>query len=342
MGHEIDLKKYQIRTDLAIESVKQEKDGYEKKERTYDKIHVTEIDVFQEGSLKIGKKEGKYITIEFEDVTDFENRKQVQKVFTSELRNLLEHMNIKKEHSCFVIGLGNRNSTPDSLGPLSLSHLLVTKHLFALGEVEEGFRDVSLFTPGVTGETGIETSTIIAGIIEKIKPDFLIVIDALAASSVERVNKTIQMTDAGIQPGSGVGNSRKELSYENLHVPVLAIGIPTVVDAVSIVSDTILYMQKHFSYMKKNKDNPLFKLAPLSHINYLKKEIKIEPEDSIQLLGMVGQLSKEEVRQLLFEVLTPIGYNLMVTPKEVDFMVEKLSEVLGDGINAALHEKVDF
>lgn len=341
MGHEIDLKNYPIRTDLAIESIKKEKDGYEKKERTYDKIHVTEIDVLEDGSIKIGKKKGKYITIEFEDVTDFENRKQVQQVFSKELKNLLEYMNIKKEDSCFVIGLGNQNSTPDSLGPLTTSHILVTKHLFTLGEIEEGFRNVSLFTPGVTGETGIETSDMIEGIIKKIKPDFLIVIDALAASSVERVNRTIQMTDTGIQPGSGVGNSRKELSYQNLNIPVLAIGIPTVVDAVSIVSDTILYMQKHFTYMRKNKDNPLFKLTPITNMNYLKKEISIDPEDSFQLLGMVGKLSKEEVRQLIFEVLTPIGYNLMVTPKEVDFVIEKLSEVLGNGINEALHEKVE-
>ena len=192
--------------------------------------------------------------------------------------------------------------------------------------------------PGVMGETGIETSDLIQHVISCCKPNFVIVIDALASGSIERVNKTIQMTDTGIAPGSGIGNKRKEISSELFGIPVIAVGIPTVVDAITIVADTIKYMRKQYTYTKQNKNNPKHRLFISSQYNYLKEEIPNNEEDNKQLLGLVGGLEEEEVKQLLFEVLTPIGYNFMVTPKEVDFVIEKLSEVIGDGINYALHE----
>ena len=208
------------------------------------------------------------------------------------------------------------------------------------GQVEEGFRSVSAIIPGVTGTTGIETSDLIKSIVDGIKPDFLIMIDALASQALDRVNKTIQISNTGIHPGSGVGNSRKEISKDTTGIPVIAIGIPTVVDAVTVVSDTINYMQKHYAFHKKFIKNPLSKLVSSTQINYLKKEVDIDKEDKINLLGIVGSLNEMEIKQLILEVLTPIGYNLMVTPKEVDFIVEKLATVLGEGINISLHEKI--
>ena len=199
---------------------------------------------------------------------------------------------------------------------------------------------MSAINPGVMGTTGIETSDIIASIIDKIKPDFVIVIDALASQSIERVNKTIQMTDTGIHPGSGVGNSRKEISKEVLGIPVIAIGVPTTVDAVTIVSDTINYMYKHFSYTKENINNPSNKLM-ISSPNYLKKNIRINKKDKSKLLGMIGNLDEQETRQLIYEVLSPVGYNLMVTPKEIDFLIDKLSYIIGEGINKSLHKNID-
>ena len=189
------------------------------------------------------------------------------------------------------------------------------------------------------GQTGLETSEVISSLVDKFKPDFLIAIDALASQSIERVNKTIQMTDTGIHPGSGIGNSRKEISYETLKIPCIAIGVPTVVDAITIVSDTINYMHKHYTYSKLNINNPLNKLMAYSP-NYLKENITLNKKDKETLLGIVGTLEENEVKQLLFEVLTPIGFNLMVTPKEVDFLVEKLSLIIGNGINKALHYNI--
>ena len=337
MKHEIDLSKYKIRTDLAIEEIKED---YKRETQKYDEIKVEKIYIDEQASKTINKKIGNYITIEFNDVTDKENQEKIKKIFIKELKKLFEKMQIKKQDSCLIIGLGNRMSTPDSLGPKTIDNLIITNHLYELGMLGEDYRRVAAITPGVMGETGIETSDIIKSITDKIKPDFIIVIDALASSSIERVNKTIQITDTGIHPGSGIWNSRKEISKEILNIPVIAIGVPTTVDAVTIVSDTINYLAKHYSYTRKNIDNPMNKLIIKGNVNYLKKDIKIEKQEKQELLGLVGNLNQEETRQLIQETLTPIGYNFMVTPKEIDFIIQKLCDIIGNGLNEALHNKI--
>lgn len=333
MKHSVDLEKYQIRTDLAIESIKNIDDISE--EIIEDDIKITKVIIDEKIGKEINKKKGNYVTIEFLDVTDSYNYEKVKNIFVREFKKFLNLLNIKKDDSCLIIGLGNSKSTPDSLGPLAINNVLVTNHLFELDELDKDYRRVSVFCPGVMGQTGLETSDIITTIVGKFKPDFVIIIDALASQSIDRVNKTIQMTDSGIHPGSGVGNSRKAISFETLHIPCLAIGIPTVVDAITIVSDTINYMHKHYTYSKLNINNPLNKL--IAYPNYLNEKITLNKKDKETLLGIVGTLDDSEIKQLLFEVLTPIGYNMMVTPKEVDFLVEKLSLLIGNGLNESLH-----
>ena len=339
---EFDLKNYEVRTDLIVESIGTDTiKGLKKKEKKYDDIKVTDITV--EHDIKnLNKKKGKYITISFNDVTDSINRKKVEEVVINELNNILSYSNIKDNDSCLVVGLGNYKSTPDSLGPKVIDELVVTRHLYLINElnVEEGYRNVSSFVPGVMGTTGIEAKDVILGIVREVKPKFIIVVDALASSSIERVNKTIQMTDTGIHPGSGIGNKRKEISSDTLKKPVIAIGVPTVVDAVTIVSDTINYMYKHYSYTKDNINKPSNRLIT-GGVNYLKKDVSVDNNLKQELFGVVGNLNDDEVKQLIFEVLSPIGYNLMVTPKEIDFEIEKLSDIIGNGINRALHDKVD-
>ncbi len=339
MGHNIDLSNYKIRTDLAIEVINKKVKGIKTKEYIEDNVKITEVVIDKDAESIINKKKGNYITIEFADVTDYENSKKVEEIFSRELTKLINKLDIKNENSCLVVGLGNSKSTPDSLGPLVINNILVTNHLFELGEVTDGYRRVSVLIPGVMGQTGLETSETINSIVNKFKPDFLIAVDALASQSVERVNKTIQMTDTGIHPGSGIGNSRKEISYETLNIPCIAIGVPTVVDAITIVSDTINYMHKHYTYSKLNINSPINKLMVYSP-NYLKEKITLNKKDKETLLGIVGTLDDDEIKQLLFEVLTPIGFNLMVTPKEVDFLVEKLSLIIGNGINKSLHNNI--
>lgn len=338
MNHEINLSNYKIRTDLAIESLEQESINVDNVKK-YDDVSVTYVNVDQNLSKKLNKKIGTYITIEFDDVTDYNNRKKVEKIFSKNLKSLLKKEKINENASCLVIGLGNNKSTPDSLGPKSINDILVTNHLFLYGEVEEGFRKVFAISPGVTGQTGIETSDLIKGIIDVIKPDFVIAIDALASSSITRVNKTIQITNTGIHPGSGIGNKRKEISKETIGLPVVALGVPTVVDAVTIVSDTIHYMYEHVTYTKMNMDKPSTKLA-IGTPNLLEKDIQVSDSDKKNIFGAVGNLNEIETKQLIEEVLTPIGYNLMVTPKEVDFVIECLSSLIAGGINLALHKKI--
>lgn len=334
MKHSVDLSKYQIRTDLAIESIKDIKNI--SKQKIEENVKITNVVVDENISKIINKKKGNYITIEFDDITDSSNYNKVKKIFVRELTDLLNLLKIDKKASCLIIGLGNSKSTPDSLGPLTVNNIIVTNHLFELNELSDEYRRVSVLVPGVMGQTGLETSDVISSIVDKFKPNFIILVDALASQSVERVNKTIQMTDTGIHPGSGIGNSRKEISYETLNIPCIAIGVPTVVDAITIVSDTINYMHKHYTYSKLNINNPLHKLMAHSP-NYLKEKIELNKKDKETLLGIVGTLEEDEIKQLLFEVLSPIGYNMMVTPKEVDFLIEKLSSLIGNGINEALH-----
>lgn len=278
---------------------------------------------------------------------DTELQHKVETVFASEFSQFIKQLGINENASCLIVGLGNWNVTPDALGPQVCENLLITRHLYQLQpeSVEEGYRPVSAISPGVMGLTGIETSDIIHGIVEKTKPDFVIAIDALASRSIERVNSTIQISDTGIHPGSGVGNKRKEISKETLGIPVIAIGIPTVVDAVSITSDTIDYILKHFGKEMKEGGRPSRALAPAGMTFGEKKKLTDEdlPEEHHRktFLGMIGTLPEEEKRKLIYEVLSPLGHNLMVTPKEVDVFIEDMSNLIANGLNAALHQKVN-
>ncbi|WP_338470310.1 GPR endopeptidase [Niallia sp. XMNu-256] len=366
MAEEIDLSRYSVRTDLAIEAremvihekgsqhVGEQEDvsqieGVIIKEREVDDVKISFVEVTKEGENVIGKKQGKYLTIEVLGIrqSDTELQQKVGDVFAAEFAHFLKQNGIKEDASCLVVGLGNWNVTPDALGPQVCENLLVTRHLFQLQpeNVEEGFRPVSALSPGVMGLTGIETSDIIFGVVEKTKPDFVIAIDALASRSIERVNATIQISDTGIHPGSGVGNKRKELSKETLGVPVIAIGVPTVVDAVSITSDTIDFILKHFGKEIREGNRPSRALAPAGMTFGKRKKLTDEdlPEEQQRqtFLGMVGTLSEEEKRKLIYEVLSPLGHNLMVTPKEVDVFIEDMANLIANGLNASLHSNVN-
>lgn len=341
MRHEIDLKKYTIRTDLVVDLLTtEETDGIKVRKEEDGQIHITDV-LVEKKENDLGKKEGRYVTIDFQDVTDKKNREEVENVFVRYLKDFLKEEEITFDHKALVVGLGNNDSTPDSLGPKVVKDVLVTKYLFDMEEItpSKEYRNVASFIPGVMATTGYESSDIIHSLISIGKPDFILVIDALASSAISRVNKTIQISNTGIMPGSGIGNKRKELSKETLGVPVISIGVPTVIDAIVLVSDTIQYLLRHFSYHKKyfNKN----KLAPITSIDPTGYEETLSLEEKESLLGEIGQLTEEELQELIFEVLTPIGYHMVVTPKEVDFVVSKLSSVISSGINRTLHKNFD-
>ncbi len=230
-----------LRTDLALESIyTHESEGICKQEQKKQTCTVTEIAITtDEAADLVGKPKGKFITLEFQsfpdrEVTALENN---AKLIAEELSRLLP----ENADKTLVVGLGNRSITPDALGPSTLDGVMITNHVmnYLNDDGKEDFRAVSGICPGVLGITGIETVDIVKGVVEKYQPSLIIAVDALCAGSPERMFSTVQLTDTGIHPGSGVGNRRDGLNEESLGVPVIAVGIPTVVDSYSIVYSAI-------------------------------------------------------------------------------------------------------
>lgn len=243
------MERLRIRTDLAVEA-RESFAGSDTEvhgvvvEEEYDEqrdIHLTRVKIVSErGAREMGKPMGNYLTLEAPGLAspDEDYHREISEVLA---RYLKELMGEEEERSVLVAGLGNREVTPDALGPKTVGNLLITRHLIReYGQEVMGrphYRQISGIVPGVMAQTGMETAEILKGIVEQTRPDLLIVIDALAARSTRRLSRTIQLTDTGIQPGSGVGNHRNSLTEESLGIPVIAIGVPTVVEAAAIIYD---------------------------------------------------------------------------------------------------------
>lgn len=352
----MDVQKQSVRTDLAVEvkemyvedkETTKEVPGVTTTEQVVDGVKISHIEIDAHGEKTLQKKQGSYITIFADGVKKQDTAAQAAAadILANEMRKLLDKHQLPDKAKGLIVGLGNWNVTPDALGPMTVEKTLVTNHLFELHyeTVADGYRPIAALSPGVMGVTGMETSDIILSVIERFKPEFVIVIDALASRSIERINETIQLTDTGIHPGSGVGNKRKELSKETLGIPVIAVGVPTVVDAVTIASDTLDYLMKHMGREWQDKDKPKTALLPvempIQHENLSEKDLPDE-EKRHTFLGLVGRLTETEKRSLLEEVLTPMGKNLIVTPKEIDGFMQDMAHVVAEGINASLHDAV--
>lgn len=346
---EIDLNKFSIRTDLAFEAIDlhnyKNNEDIKEEEYTKGKVKVTRIVIGEEASKHIQKKPGLYYTIDTSAILshDHDDLVETENVLTEVLKNVMEFEQIKPESTGLIVGLGNYNVTPDSLGPVVVEDVMVTRHMFLLepDSISEGVRNVSAIAPGVMGTTGIETSDIVQSVIEKIKVDYVIAVDALASRSIRRVNKTIQVTNTGISPGSGVGNRRKELSKETLNIPVIAIGIPTVVDAATITSDVIDFVLRYLNHKATEGTKPSDTLMTTAERVTYEEVIRPTEEQARLFLGEFGALSEHEKRSLLVDILTPNGYNMMVTPKEIDMDIEDLSKIISRAIDRAIHPIVD-
>jgi spore protease len=353
MEHQIDLSGYTIRTDLAIEShdlARQQQGtdstipGVRIDETEADGIRTSWIWVDdKQGAERIGKGIGTYLTIEVPSLRSKDSmlQERVATHFAQQFAKFLTDVGVDPDAKILLVGLGNWNVTPDALGPLVIKQSMVTRHLFTLApeQVADGYRPVSAISPGVLGITGIETTEIIYGVVQETQPDVVIAFDSLASRALSRVNTTIQITDTGISPGAGVGNKRKQLNEETLGVPVIAVGVPTVVDAVTIAFDTINYLLAYLSReMSGVKGNPL---DPLNRPELKELERQEIPQETKEkMLGLVGSLEEDEKRQLIHEILSPLGQNLIVTPKEVDDFIGDIAKVIATGLNCALHEAV--
>lgn len=274
-----------------------------------DNIKTNRVKIIdKQGEEAIGKPIGTYITIDIKDLKIAEEQ-EIQKaseIVTKELKELI-NKHINKEGDVLVVGLGNIYVTPDSLGPKVVNEIDITRHLikYAPQYLEENARPVSAIAPGVLGTTGIETMEVIKGIVENIKPKLIIVIDSLSSKSIERISSTVQLSDTGIVPGAGVGNKRDEISENTLGVPVIAIGVPMVVEAATIAADSIdIFIEKLQDEGNSN--------------DYLNK------------------LKDEDKYSVIREALIPKEYNLIVTPKEIDDLIENMKDVVARGINFSL------
>ena len=270
----------------------------------------------EEAQAKMGKPIGNYITMEIPDTktADQEEFNSACHALSDEIKKLV---NLNEKTNILVVGLGNWNVTPDALGPQVVSKLMVTRHLleYIPEHVEEGIRPVCAISPGVLGITGMETGEIIRGVVDKIKPDLVIAVDALAARSMNRISTTIQLCDTGIAPGAGVGNKRKALNEETLGIPVIAIGVPTVIDAATITADTLQTVMNEM-------------------LNSVQKES--------EFYRQLSSLDRDEQYTLAKEALSSNMNDFIVTPKEVDHMIDKISKIVANGINLALHENINL
>ena len=302
------------RTDLAYEaneSLAQKAEGITLK--TYDYCHgeVIELEIRDEEAEKIvGKKKGKYITYETKSLKNLseKSRNEVIDILAKAIRDI---SGLDRER-VLVVGLGNRNITADALGPKTLDKIKVTRQYFKAynKEFDDDFNEVSILEPGVLGTTGIETINTIVGVVEKIKPTLLIIIDALASRKMRRLCAVVQVTDAGIEPGSGIGNMQGSLNEETTGIKVVAMGIPTVVDTATIVNDTIELMEE---------------------------TLKDKTDDVGQIMGILSDLEYNEKHDFIKEILSPMYGESIVTPSYVDEIIDSLSGLLAESINKAVH-----
>lgn len=310
---------YNFRTDLALErrdiyketnNIKGEIDGILSEEiDVTNTIKVTRVNVVNEnGAKSIQKPIGTYTTIDVEKMRNIteEEISKISNTMSEELKKLI-NKHVGKTDEILIVGLGNEYSTPDSLGPKVVREVDVTRHIFKYLPqfVEDGDREVSAIAPGVLGVTGIETQEILKGIVDNVKPKLIIAIDSLASKSIDRISSSVQLSDTGIIPGAGVGNKRRELSKETLGVPVIGVGIPTVVELATLVSDGIDIFIKTLQEKAESND----------YLNKLKENDKYE-----------------EVK----EALNVGEYNMIVTPKEIDDLIENMKNIVARGINYAI------
>lgn len=315
------VRNYCVRTDLALEEKERfESDDVEISgvvlEEDYDEereIRTTRVVIETENGAKaMGKPVGTYLTVEAPNlaVPDEESHMEIAGELCRHIRELIEKNRPEKEDlSVLVVGLGNREVTPDALGPCVADHLNVTRHIvkeygkYAMGMEKADL--VSSIVPGVMGQTGMETAEIVRGIVQETHPDLVIAVDALAARNSRRLNRTVQIADTGIHPGSGVGNHRVGMTEESLGVPVIGIGVPTVVDAATIVNDAmenLIRVLESSAALKGTRD-------------------------------LLCSYSPGEKYEFVKELIAPNLNGMFVAPKDADEMIHQISHTISEALN---------
>ncbi|MGN0161396.1 MAG: GPR endopeptidase [Lachnospiraceae bacterium] len=305
---------FKVRTDLAVEAREdvqlpdREIQGVivEEKENEHTNIHVTKITITNEhGARLLQKPVGTYLTLEAPDMAKFseEYHREISCVLAEYIRDLIRPFWREDGISILVVGLGNREVTPDALGPNVVNNISIRR------EARVGDQQISIngIVPGVMAQTGMETAMIVKGVVRESKPDVVIAIDALAARNTRRLNTTIQLTDTGIHPGSGVGNHRQAITKESIGTNVVAIGVPTVIDTPTIVYDTL--------------ENLLKSLSVSQHFRAVSDTFR--------------KFNENEKYQLIRELIAPEMADMFVTPKDADENIKRIGYTISEAINIA-------
>lgn len=305
------MSNFRFRSDLALDFKDlEDEDGKLYFDTSQEKqIRVETLVLKKE---RFGKKPGIYTSLAFEGLSIESLREDLSDVLSNQLAQMVAHLALPKMDRVLVCGLGNPDLSCDAIGPRLADELLVSAHYPQEDLREQNLRKVALFIPRVSAQTGIETIELLIGTIDRFHPDLVIIVDALASRSLNRVGHVIQLTDAGMQPGSGVGNHTRELTRESLGVPIICIGTPTVVDVSTVAFDVLEMIENHFSrQFEKNWNEQM----------------------STHLFGELGRLEDHQIRQLLNEVLTPSGMNMIVMDKSTDLAVKELADVISRALN---------
>jgi len=286
-----------------------------------ENIKVSRVKIVsEEGENAIGKPKGTYVTIDVKKlrIAEDEEIAQAAEIVSKELKGILGQ-HIQNQDDVLVVGLGNLQVTPDALGPKVVQDIDITRHIinYVPQYIDKDARPVSAIAPGVLGTTGIETLEILEGIVDNVKPKLIIVIDSLASKSIERISSTIQIADTGIVPGAGVGNRRSELSINTLGIPVIAIGVPMVVEAATIISDGLDLFAKSIEEECNSNGSSC-------------------PPENKKMYESIKTLLDQDKYEMIKQVLVPADYNLIVTPKDIDDLIENMSDVVSKGINLSL------
>ncbi len=318
------MKNYYTRSDLAIESLGQ---AVKDKDYKYDKekdgnITIERFEILQKSDL-YPHEVGHYVEMSFPDYQDISI---LSLHFQKQLQRFIKSLTNKLDPLILVIGLGNETMTCDAIGPRTLKHIRATHHYPMDMRHQNQYYDIMCISPGVMARTGMETADIVSCLVQEFHPDLIIAIDALCAQSYEKVCHVIQMNNVGIYPGSGIGNHRKSITKSSMGIPVIAIGVPTVIHVSSLVSDVYNLLEGYF----KESMEPASALKVGKRKRY---EGRLNELQRRLILGEIGQLSEQKRIQLLNEVLDPLENQFIMSDKQIDFDIEMLSKLLSQSIN---------
>ena len=318
------MKKYYTRSDLAIESLAhavKDKD-YKHSEKKEGNVTIETFEILQTSEL-YPHEVGQYVEISFPDYQDIST---LTEQFEKQLSTFIKAKTNTIDPLILFVGLGNETLTSDAIGPRTLKHIRATHH-YPLDERHQNqYYDSMCVAPGVMARTGMETADIVQCLVEEFHPDMIIAIDALCAQSYEKIRHVIQMNNVGIYPGSGIGDHRKSITESSMGVPVVAIGIPTVIHVSSLVSDVYNLLEGYF----KESLDPSTSLKVGKRRRY---EGRLNEVQRRLILGEIGQLDEQRRIQLLNEVLNPIESQFVMSDKDIDFDIEMISKILSSGIN---------